>query len=184
MVTVTCELIIAIAAGLVAFAELIAILLIWSKAGPCREYILASISREKPNLLLITRSDGSATLRRAFNEDGRYRAFLDNKMHEWIQVEPSGLRFGELQLQIVHDAYGIVTDPEKALVIEAVKKKYGVRNLRELMSSIKEGESPNGTPVSGSDTIEVPGVRPVDLQSVAYWSGMTSRSRGQSLEAT
>lgn len=170
--------------GIAAILEFLVIVILWVLAGPCQEYIKASLAKIKPPLLLTTFADNTSRFLRGRSADGKIRAEIDDKLYDWLQLEAGGTRFGAVQLQHVNDAYGVLTDSNKMAAIEAVQEKYGVKTNRELLQAIKDGVAPNGEKISKNDEVLVPLFTKVNVQSVAFWSGMTPRSRGESVEST
>ena len=170
--------------GIAAILEFLVIVILWVLAGPCQEYIKASLAKIKPPLLMATFADNTSRFLRGRSADGKIRAEIDDKLYDWLQLEAGGTRFGAVQLQHVNDAYGVLTDPNKMAAIEAVQEKYGVKTNRELLQAIKDGVAPNGEKISKNDEVLVPLFTKVNVQSVAFWSGMTPRSRGESVEST
>jgi len=170
--------------GIAAILEFLVIVILWVLAGPCQEYIKASLAKVKPPLLLVTFADNTSRFLRGQSADGKIRTEIDGKLYDWLQLEAGGTRFGAVQLQLVNDAYGVLTDPNKMAAIEAVQEKYGVKTNRELLQAIKDGVAPNGEKISKNDEVLVPLFTKVNVQSVAFWSGMTPRSRGESVEST
>lgn len=170
--------------GVVAILEFLVIVILWVLAGPCQEYIKVSLAKIKPPLLLTTFADNTSRLIRGRSADGKIRAEIDDKLYDWLQIESGGTRFGAVQLQHVNDAYGILTDPSKMAAIERVQEEYGVKTNRELLNAIKEGVAPNGKKIDKNDVVLVPLFTKVNVQSVAFWSGMTPKSRGESVEST
>lgn len=170
--------------GIAAILEFLVIVILWVLAGPCQEYIKASLAKIKPPLLMATFADNTSRFLRGRSADGKIRAEIDDKLYDWLQLEAGGTRFGAVQLQHVNDAYGVLTDSNKMAAIEAVQEKYGVKTNRELLQAIKDGVAPNGEKISKNDEVLVPLFTKVDVQSVAFWSGMTPRSRGESVEST
>lgn len=170
--------------GIAAILEFFVIVILWVLAGPCQEYIKASLAKIKPPLLLVTFADNTSRFLRGRSADGKIRTEIDGKLYDWLQLEAGGTRFGAVQLQHVNDAYGVLTDPNKMAAIEAVQEKYGVKTNRELLQAIKDGVAPNGEKISKNDEVLVPLFTKVNVQSVAFWSGMTPRSRGESVEST
>ena len=170
--------------GIAAILEFLVIVILWVLAGPCQEYIKASLAKVKPPLLLTTFADNTSRFLRGRSADGKIRAEIDDKLYDWLQLEAGGTRFGAVQLQHVNDAYGVLTDSNKMAAIEAVQEKYGVKTNRELLQAIKDGVAPNGEKISKNDEVLVPLFTKVNVQSVAFWSGMTPRSRGESVEST
>ena len=170
--------------GIAAILEFLVIVILWVLAGPCQEYIKASLAKVKPPLLLVTFTDNTSRFLRGRSADGKIRTEIDGKLYDWLQLEAGGTRFGAVQLQHVNDAYGVLTDPNKMAAIEAVQEKYGVKTNRELLQAIKDGVAPNGEKISKNDEVLVPLFTKVNVQSVAFWSGMTPRSRGESVEST
>ena len=170
--------------GIVAILEFIVIVALWVLAGPCQEYIMATLAKVKPPLLLVTFADNTSRFLRGRSADGKIRTEIDGKLYDWLQLDAGGTRFGAVQLQFVNDAYGVLTDPNKMAAIEAVQEKYGVKTNRELLQAIKDGVAPNGEKISKNDEVLVPLFTKVNVQSVAFWSGMTPRSRGESVEST
>ena len=170
--------------GIAAILEFLVIVLLWVLAGPCQEYIKASLAKIKPPLLMATFADNTSRFLRGRSADGKIRTEIDDKLYDWLQLEAGGTRFGAVQLQHVNDAYGVLTDSNKMAAIEAVQEKYGVKTNRELLQAIKDGVAPNGEKISKNDEVLVPLFTKVDVQSVAFWSGMTPRSRGESVEST
>lgn len=170
--------------GIAAILEFLVIVLLWVLAGPCQEYIKASLAKIKPPLLMATFADNTSRFLRGRSADGKIRAEIDDKLYDWLQLEAGGTRFGAVQLQHVNDAYGVLTDSNKMAAIEAVQEKYGVKTNRELLQAIKDGVAPNGEKISKNDEVLVPLFTKVNVQSVAFWSGMTPRSRGESVEST
>ena len=141
-------------------------------------------SEDQAPLLLVTFADNTSRFLRGRSADGKIRTEIDGKLYDWLQLEAGGTRFGAVQLQFVNDAYGVLTDPNKMAAIEAVQEKYGVKTNRELLQAIKDGVAPNGEKISKNDEVLVPLFTKVNVQSVAFWSGMTPRSRGESVEST
>lgn len=170
--------------GIAAILEFLIIVILWVLAGPCQEYIKASLAKIKPQLLMVTFADNTSRFLRGRSADGKIRTEIDGKLYDWLQLEAGGTRFGAVQLQHVNDAYGVLTDPNKMAAIEAVQEKYGVKTNRELLQAIKDGVAPNGEKISKNDEVLVPLFTKVNVQSVAFWSGMTPRSRGESVEST
>lgn len=170
--------------GIAAILEFLIIVILWVLAGPCQEYIKASLAKIKPQLLMVTFADNTSRFLRGRSADGKIRTEIDGKLYDWLQLEAGGTRFGAVQLQHVNDAYGVLTDPNKIAAIEAVQEKYGVKTNRELLQAIKDGVAPNGEKISKNDEVLVPLFTKVNVQSVAFWSGMTPRSRGESVEST
>lgn len=170
--------------GIAAILEFLVIVILWVLAGPCQEYIKASLAKIKPQLLMVTFADNTSRFLRGRSADGKIRTEIDGKLYDWLQLEAGGTRFGAVQLQHVNDAYGVLTDPNKMAAIEAVQEKYGVKTNRELLQAIKDGVAPNGEKISKNDEVLVPLFTKVNVQSVAFWSGMTPRSRGESVEST
>lgn len=170
--------------GIAAILEFLVIVILWVLAGPCQEYIKTTLAKVKPPLLLVTFADNTSRFLRGRSADGKIRAEIDDKLYDWLQLESGGTRFGAVQLQHVNDAYGVLTDPNKMAAIEAVQEKYGVKTNRELLQAIKDGVAPNGEKISKNDEVLVPLFTKVNVQSVAFWSGMTPRSRGESVEST
>ena len=170
--------------GIAAILEFLVIVLLWVLAGPCQEYIKASLAKIKPPLLMATFADNTSRFLRGRSADGKIRTEIDDKLYDWLQLEAGGTRFGAVQLQHVNDAYGVLTDSNKMAAIEAVQEKYGVKTNRELLQAIKDGVAPNGEKISKNDEVLVPLFTKVNVQSVAFWSGMTPRSRGESVEST
>ena len=170
--------------GIAAILEFLVIVILWVLAGPCQEYIKASLAKIKPQLLMATFADNTSRFLRGRSADGKIRTEIDDKLYDWLQLEAGGTRFGAVQLQHVNDAYGVLTDPNKMAAIEAVQEKYGVKTNRELLQAIKDGVAPNGEKISKNDEVLVPLFTKVNVQSVAFWSGMTPRSRGESVEST
>ena len=170
--------------GIAAILEFLVIVILWVLAGPCQEYIKASLAKIKPQLLMATFADNTSRFLRGRSADGKIRTEIDDKLYDWLQLEAGGTRFGAVQLQHVNDAYGVLTDSNKMAAIEAVQEKYGVKTNRELLQAIKDGVAPNGEKISKNDEVLVPLFTKVNVQSVAFWSGMTPRSRGESVEST
>jgi hypothetical protein len=170
--------------GIAAILEFLVIVILWVLAGPCQEYIKASLAKIKPPLLMATFADNTSRFLRGRSADGKIRTEIDDKLYDWLQLEAGGTRFGAVQLQHVNDAYGVLTDSNKMAAIEAVQEKYGVKTNRELLQAIKDGVAPNGEKISKNDEVLVPLFTKVNVQSVAFWSGMTPRSRGESVEST
>lgn len=170
--------------GIAAILEFLVIVILWVLAGPCQEYIKASLAKIKPQLLMVTFADNTSRFLRGRSADGKIRTEIDDKLYDWLQLEAGGTRFGAVQLQHVNDAYGLLTDSNKMAAIEAVQAKYGVKTNRELLQAIKDGVAPNGEKISKNDEVLVPLFTKVNVQSVAFWSGMTPRSRGESVEST
>lgn len=170
--------------GIAAILEFLVIVILWVLAGPCQEYIKASLAKIKPPLLMATFADNTSRFLRGRSADGKIRTEIDGKLYDWLQLEAGGTRFGAVQLQHVNDAYGVLTDSNKMAAIEAVQEKYGVKTNRELLQAIKDGVAPNGEKISKNDEVLVPLFTKVNVQSVAFWSGMTPRSRGESVEST
>lgn len=170
--------------GIAAILEFLVIVILWVLAGPCQEYIKASLAKIKPQLLMATFADNTSRFIRGRSADGKIRTEINDKLYDWLQLEAGGTRFGAVQLQHVNDAYGVLTDPNKMAAIEAVQEKYGVKTNRELLQAIKDGVAPNGEKISKNDEVLVPLFTKVNVQSVAFWSGMTPRSRGESVEST
>jgi hypothetical protein len=170
--------------GIAAILEFLVIVILWVLAGPCQEYIKASLAKIKPQLLMATFADNTSRFLRGRSADGKIRTEIDDKLYDWLQLEAGGTRFGAVQLQHVNDAYGVLTDSNKMAAIEAVQEKYGVKTNRELLQAIKDGVAPNGETISKNDEVLVPLFTKVNVQSVAFWSGMTPRSRGESVEST
>lgn len=106
--------------GIAAILEFLVIVILWVLAGPCQEYIKATLAKVKPPLLLVTFADNTSRFLRGRSADGKIRTEIDGKLYDWLQLDAGGTRFGAVQLQLVNDAYGVLTDPNKMAAIEAV----------------------------------------------------------------
>ena len=180
---------------LVAMGALLALGIVWSKLGPCKEYLLASLgpSHKRQPLLLITTGDGRAFFSRVLEKDGKYRQIFGGHLHEWLQFKTGGLRFGDVQLQVADLNYGLLTDPDIATAIEEIKIVYDIHSLYQLKQCLRpyydeggvrmENCAPNGMPISADDPILIPLIKTMNLGAVAHWSGMTPSSRGESMES-